>query len=448
MFESSADSVGQVESRRPFWLTPSARRRAITAASVRASLRSELRVFYVAGAGDSPGVLRDLASGRPFADMPHITYSGQLLNACLRLGARALTVSWGPGRATFEHGPLSARMLDDPFAGRSGVGYHAASRAFARSLVNIARAFGANVAVLPGLPSLFWFEALVASGVTVIPTYHNTPTLAFHPDKATARALTRLECRFAARRCPAILTHPGLAATQLRRLTGDRVGPLVEFLPLYHENLLSRVPKAELSAPARFLYLGRMEQSKGIFLLLAVAKRLRAMGRSDIGFDVCGDGSALGAFREAVQRDGLASSIAVHGVVDNQRAIELWTHARAAVVPTTARFNEGFNQVVVEAILAGRPVITSKVCPALDYVRAAAIEAAVDDVDSYLHAIVTLADDHRLHARLCAAAPAAAAPFYRYENSYGFAVEHVLRALRQGEPIQPLARPPQGVGSR
>ena len=44
--------------------------------------------------------------------------------------------------------------------------------------------------------------------------------------------------------------------------------------------------------------------------------------------------------------------------------------------------------VCAEAILAGRPVITSPVCPALDYVRDAAVEVSPDNIEQYCEAIL------------------------------------------------------------
>ena len=38
---------------------------------------------------------------------------------------------------------------------------------------------------------------------------------------------------------------------------------------------------------------------------------------------------------------------------------EMFRQAHVLIVPTTTDFIEGFNQVVVEGVLAGRPVITS-----------------------------------------------------------------------------------------
>ena len=87
------------------------------------------------------------------------------------------------------------------------------------------------------------------------------------------------------------------------------------------------------------------------------------------------------------------------------------------IVPTTSGFREGFAMTAVEGILAGRPLVTNSVVPALDDLRPAAVSALPDDVESHADAVLALADDRDLYRRLQAAAPALAAPFY--DASYG-----------------------------
>src|SRR6185437_9977736 len=50
----------------------------------------------------------------------------------------------------------------------------------------------------------------------------------------------------------------------------------------------------------------------------------------------------------------------------------------------TTDFIEGFNKVVAEGILAGKPVITSSVCPALEYVADGIVEVPPNDTQAYV----------------------------------------------------------------
>jgi glycosyltransferase involved in cell wall biosynthesis len=120
----------------------------------------------------------------------------------------------------------------------------------------------------------------------------------------------------------------------------------------------------------------------------------------------------------------------------------LWSRSHAAVVPTTRDFVEGFNQVVIEAILSGRPVVTSEVCPALDYARPCAIEVPPEDVDAYAQAILTLVDDTATYERLRGNCRNVGMQFLDESKSFGAAVRRVLTALQQGREVVPIAHPP------
>jgi len=51
----------------------------------------------------------------------------------------------------------------------------------------------------------------------------------------------------------------------------------------------------------------------------------------------------------------------------------------SSFVPTTAQFTEGFNQVMTEAVLSGRPVVTSDACPAVEYLPNTGVLVPTDD---------------------------------------------------------------------
>ena len=100
--------------------------------------------------------------------------------------------------------------------------------------------------------------------------------------------------------------------------------------------------------------------------------------------------------------------------------------AHAVIVPTTSQFAEGFNQVVAEAVLSGRPVITSSVCPAVAYVRDAVVEVAADDVRAYGDAVLRLCDDRAFYAAKASACRAAQAQFYDESRGWAAALKRAL----------------------
>jgi glycogen(starch) synthase len=126
---------------------------------------------------------------------------------------------------------------------------------------------------------------------------------------------------------------------------------------------------------------------------------------------LCGEGSALPALRERIVAAGLESHIACPGHLQRDQMIGHLASAACVVVPTRTSFPEGFNKVVVEAVLAGRPVVTSRVCPALDEVRPAAVEVEPDRPGAYADAIEQLMTDRALFDAKVAASGALRARF-------------------------------------
>lgn len=82
--------------------------------------------------------------------------------------------------------------------------------------------------------------------------------------------------------------------------------------------------------------------------------------------------------------------------------------------------------VCAEAILAGRPLVTSAVCPALEYVKEAAVEVPPDDVPAYCRALLDLANDRGLYERKIAACKPIQEQFYDVSNGWGSKLRELI----------------------
>ena len=102
-------------------------------------------------------------------------------------------------------------------------------------------------------------------------------------------------------------------------------------------------------------------------------------------------------------------------------------------MPSTSDIGEGFNKVVVEGVLAGRPVITSSACPALEYVKAAAVEASPNTAAEYAKAILLLKDDPALYAAKRACCQTLSEQFYDTARSWKAGLAEVVR-LSEASP--------------
>ncbi len=82
-----------------------------------------------------------------------------------------------------------------------------------------------------------------------------------------------------------------------------------------------------------------------------------------------------------------------------------------------------------ESILAGRPLISNPVVPALELLSAASVAARTDDIASHADAVVKLASDPVLYRQLCGACPSLAEQFYDSDMGLAAVLRKALSPL-------------------
>jgi glycosyltransferase involved in cell wall biosynthesis len=196
--------------------------------------------------------------------------------------------------------------------------------------------------------------------------------------------------------------------------------------------------------PFRILFVGRMEADKGVFDILEIAKRFASEGRKDFVFELCGSGSALECLRLAVKESELEHLFICHGYCNKPKMRQIYGRSHVVIVPTKTDFVEGFNKVVIESILAGRPVVTSAVCPAISEVRPAVVEVPPDDIKAYGEALIKLSEDREFYREKQQNCANLQEKFYDYSQSWGAQLKSTIFSLqssaefRHDRQLQPV----------
>lgn len=188
--------------------------------------------------------------------------------------------------------------------------------------------------------------------------------------------------------------------------------------------------RANIEQP-RLLYVGRLSPRKGVDVAVEAVRVLRDRG-VEASLDIVG--SVFPGYewyedqlRAQVDSATLWTSVRFHGFQD-----DVWPHLEAAdVVLVPSRLDESFGNTVVEAALAGRPVIVSdhtglrEASISLD----SAIRVPVDDPAAVADALVTMQTDWSSTVQRAAADALRAAVMYDPQK-YRSSVTKVLNELR------------------
>ena len=372
-----------------------------------------MRIAYLAGPADA------LESHRQWRDSSAQAYCGtdymkQFFQLAENVDADSYVITWFGqerflkklGRFTFDNRPLPRAR---------GAAFYVHQFWWHVKLWPALIKFRSDLLILTGNLT-FWWTLSICCRAKVLPSFHSLLWPKFGTAKRKWRVLLVFERLFVLRRCKVAVAASHDIGRQLRSISNAEV---IYHLPTYPAQQFRGISPPSWSSEFRVIFVSRVAVKKGAFDVLEMAKRLPR-----IQFDVCGTGIALEAARAAAP-----ANVTFHGFCDQQKMRQVMARAHVAVVPTRSELGAGFEMTCAEAILSGRPLVTSAVCPALEYLRPAAIEAEPDDVESYVDAISRLASDRDLYERKCSACGPLKAQFFDHRNSWLVAMETALAKL-------------------
>lgn len=397
---------------------------------------SAIRIFYAHdGPGDVIGTYRKWAEGdREVAGQVSVAFSAQFYDLCEALDAQAYVVSPNSRKDTLRDARFTIEHRPKPrLPRRGGLSFYLVEAWHALGLIRTCLRFRSRVAVVAD--SAVWPIWALARlfGVRIVAVLHCALWPAgFRPAGRKARLVQRVNRWFWENVADATLGVSSECIRQVRALAPDLRGPTVVGLSYFRKDFFDGVPApTEDRTPFRVMFAGRIEENKGVFDVVRMAKALKQKMPDGLLWEMCGSGEAEAQLQAMVQAEGLSGLILLRGRLGPEQMAEAYGRSHAVVVPTTSDFAEGLNQVAIEAILAGRPLLSSRLCHALDLIGDAVVEVPPNDVAAYATAIRHLAEDREFYEQKRRACGPLSAPFYDRDKSWGCKLRELLTDLLQ-----------------
>lgn len=368
-------------------------------------------VMYFEGPGDVVESFEAWQKGGGVNSQTSRTFSGHFLDFCKSEGLRA---------RVYSHHPRRRRVVEEGFwvetrpSNYSGSGWRHRLDKLYRGLFILFAALRYrpdDLHVTSGVTYWILLAPLRLFGIRLVAHMHNALwPQGFPPAQLSARLKRRLDGWFFRRVAHAALCVSPTLEQQIRQISGPQVCDLHQFRAQFNPGDFADFPPppARETRPFRVLFAGRVESAKGVFDLLSVAHTLRSEG---VIFDICGGGASLSELREEVAKQDLADVVHVHGRLNRPELLEFYKKSHVVIVPTRSDFCEGLPLACIEAVLVGRPQITSRLSNALDVLEGAILEAEPDQPASYAAAIRRLMNEPDTYQSLVQSCASLAQPF-------------------------------------
>jgi glycogen synthase len=392
------------------------------------------RVFHTAGLGKIIEAHGYWKRKEHFPSEVTITYSSQFEQFCQDIGAEAYIVGYNSERGILRDGAITVEQRPKPLPEARGAMFHLREIFYGLGLLATAVRFRANVAVIDSGTTHYFVTALFRlMGIRVVPVLYNSIwPHGFPPTRSIPRLICWLDSLFYRHVAMAVIGISPECTRQVEQLTPVGHPPLyqvrAQFMPEYFAQIPA--PPHYDQRPFQIMFIGRVNRSKGVFDILEIAEMVEAREPGQVCWEICGSGPDLEELKRRCGEMGLESIVNIRGWTPLSDLIEVYARSHAAIVPTRSSFIAGLEMTAAEAILAGRPLITNPVVPALEIVRPACVEAKTDDVDSYVEGVLKLTSDREYYEALRRACPELAKPFYDREQGLTAVLKRVVEPLK------------------
>lgn len=388
-----------------------------------------LCIAYAAGPGDVVKTFSYWQKGMDDLNQTSVTYSSLFFDVCKNINARGVAIS---SCTRVDSIRTEQFLVTNMPKGKEkkGIAFHLQQIRYVRKIIRIAATEGADILVMADATGHFfpyiWFAPL---RLKFVPSLHCNLWSRFMPLSPLQKIINKLNAYIFTQTATAILSVSPSINAQIAKITNNNSRPIYRFYQLYRKTLFDSIAPPNLSSDCfNLLFVGRLETEKGVFDLLQIAEQLMQQEKSKVIIHLCGNGSCENELRKATKEKELEESFIIHGFCCQDEMVRHINASHAFIVPTKSTFEEGYNKVVVEALLSGRPVITSSVCvyPDLEKLSEAVVEVPPDDIKGYISAIQRLASDKQYYLEKTANSHNEQEKFYASSFSWRAALEKII----------------------
>ena len=386
-----------------------------------------MKISYLSGPADVTRFLGEIARDEK-SDYFGTNYMKLYLRLAQSLGARSQIFTWFE-EEPFERTIGEVEIINWPLVYRPSVLFHWDMISWNLAALRRMWRFRPDIVLLTGQQGYWWlYWPLRFIGVTFLASFHCVQWPKYGRASLHMRLFSWLNARLILRRMPAILSTSQDISDQIETMLAGANVPIIDHLPSYSPDQFASItpPRRIAGEPFTTLFTGRLEENKGIFDIVAIAERLNRERPGEFRFHLCGDGGDKEKLEAEIARLGLQQTVLLQGHCGPDRIRSLMSESHACIAPTRSEFEAGFEMTCAEAILAGRPLVSSPVCPAVHYLTEATVVVPPDDVGAYHDAIVALADDRALYETKRAACAPLQRQFYDEGNGWTSAMRRAI----------------------
>lgn len=382
-----------------------------------------MRIFYASGPGDAISAHKSWAAKLPAPEQMEVTYSSQVADFCAEIGADVFIISSSSKGGRLEDGKFYLEQVP-----KIALNFYLSQVLYALVLLVKAVRFRADIAIIHSDATHFFMLSLFPLfGINVVPVLHNTIWPAGFPKAGKIQRLVRfLDGLFFRWFEPTTLGVSSECLKQVSELSKTPDIRLIEFKAQFKKSYFEDIPPPpRWIQPFQIMFSGRIARNKGVFDAIMIAYEVERQEPDRVDWVICGDGPDMEELKRFAKGTGL-TNIKILGHIFPDKMKTVLAESHAVIVPTRSDFPEGLAKSAVEAILAGRPVITSSVNPALALLRPACIEAETDSVTSYTQRILEMLHSPTIYETLRQSCPQLREPFYDRRNGLAAALRVAL----------------------